>query len=128
MATEKWKKDNIDKMREYRRTHYQSNKEQYYRRNQEKKDRLKLIILDRKKCGCKYCPENNPVCLDFHHITNNKEYNIAKMINKGSLSKLLIELDKCKVVCSNCHRKIHAGVINTSQHNGMHQVSKTSEG
>lgn len=127
MATKEWKEKNADKMREYRKTHYKKNKEQYYKRNEEKKFRLKLIISKVKSSGCKYCGELESCCLDFHHLRD-KKFNISQMSKKGSLEKLLEEISKCEIVCSNCHRKIHAGIINTSQHNGMHQVSKTSEG
>lgn len=48
--------------------------------------------------------------MDFHHIYD-KKYLIAHMANKGSLSKLMEELKKCVVLCSNCHRKVHAGLV-----------------
>lgn len=46
--------------------------------------------------------------LDFHHINpEEKEFNFASNIK--SLEAQLQELKKCILVCSNCHRGIHAG-------------------
>ena len=60
------------------------------------------------KHGCVKCGNKDPECLDFHHInSDNKDDNIANIINKGSKIKLWNEILKCEVVCSNCHRKIH---------------------
>ena len=58
-----------------------------------------------------YCDEKDICCLDFHHIdTTIKEEGISKMVRSGrSYANIEQELKKCDVVCSNCHRKLHAG-------------------
>lgn len=64
-----------------------------------------------KKAGCKLCDEDEPCCLDFHHIRD-KEFSMGNATNRGvSLSRVKSEIEKCVLVCSNCHRKIHAGLI-----------------
>lgn len=45
-------------------------------------------------------------CYEFHHIRGNKKENISAMLNK-SWQEIKAELDKCVVVCANCHREIH---------------------
>lgn len=62
--------------------------------------------------GCFYCPETEPVCLDFHHKDKQtKKQNISVMIGSHwSWDKIQTEMDKCIIVCSNCHRKLHAGI------------------
>lgn len=61
--------------------------------------------------GCKFCSECEPCCLDFHHLDPTvKEFNLGRTTNV-SIKKRDEELAKCIVVCSNCHRKIHAGKI-----------------
>ena len=66
-----------------------------------------------KKDGCCLCGESNPICLDFHHVIQEEKSDwIHRLISLNSRKKLEIELRKCAVVCSNCHRKIHAGIIN----------------
>ena len=55
---------------------------------------------------CVDCSEKDPIVLEFDHITNNKSYDISKMINnRWSPQKVLEEINKCQVRCANCHRK-----------------------
>ena len=66
------------------------------------------------------CGENNPVCLDFHHTDNNKEFGVSSSRNR-SWEIILKEIKKCVVICSNCHRKLHAS------HN-KDEIEQTIEG
>ena len=60
-----------------------------------------------KVCGYNKCTRS----LQFHHLTpSEKEMTISKNINKMKFEKLKPELDKCILVCSNCHGEIHAGI------------------
>lgn len=62
---------------------------------------------------CKICGYNK--CKDamhFHHLDpSKKEFGISSKTSWG-FSKIVKELDKCILVCSNCHAEIHAGLIN----------------
>lgn len=53
------------------------------------------------------CGEANPACLDFDHVDpREKECNVSRMASRGaSLEIVQEEIDKCSVVCANCHRK-----------------------
>lgn len=74
-------------------------------------DKKKEIVNDLKSCGCVVCGEKDPCCLDFHHIdSEHKEFNMGSAWTKTD-KRIVEEAAKCVVVCSNCHRKIHAGVI-----------------
>lgn len=58
---------------------------------------------------CPNCGESDPVCLDFHHLDPTiKEFNVTQPKGR-SLEKIKAEISKCVVICSNCHRKLHAG-------------------
>lgn len=49
--------------------------------------------------------------LDFHHIDpDQKDYEISANWKK-SKEEVAKELDKCILICSNCHREIHGGII-----------------
>lgn len=57
---------------------------------------------------CFKCHENHPATLDFHHLNKNeKEYNVSDMVTTQSKSRILKEIEKCVILCSNCHRKEH---------------------
>lgn len=46
--------------------------------------------------------------LEFHHTDSaEKEFSIAKSKNTN-FEKIKSELDKCILLCSNCHREVHA--------------------
>lgn len=63
--------------------------------------------------GCQRCGYNKCIrALEFHHTDpTQKDYGIS---NYGVLSweKVKIELDKCILVCANCHREIHEEIDN----------------
>lgn len=57
---------------------------------------------------CYSCNERNPIVLDFHH-TRNKSFDISTMIKDCcSLPLIQQEINKCIVLCANCHRKLHS--------------------
>ncbi len=62
------------------------------------------------KLLCEICGETENCCLDFHHKNPmTKKSGIGLMVANGDTkTTILREIDKCTVVCSNCHRKIHA--------------------
>ena len=68
--------------------------------------------------GCVVCGEREPSCLDLHHRDPaTKVASISRIIfERKSQPMLAAELEKCMVLCSNCHRKMHAGVIVVPRH------------
>jgi hypothetical protein len=57
---------------------------------------------------CNKCKENRWYILDFHHIDpKEKEFNICNIKRTKNIDKLKKELEKCVVLCSNCHREFH---------------------
>ncbi len=59
--------------------------------------------------GCELCDECDPYCLDFHHLDpKNKVASVANMMRFGfSLEAVQAEIEKCLLLCANCHRKVH---------------------
>lgn len=79
------------------------------RRVHEKAHFLKAnqIADKHKEVGCKKCGEKNKTILEFDHRNAKlKKYGIAELLSSSrkSLDKLIEELDKCDVLCRNCHR------------------------
>ena len=58
-----------------------------------------------KDCPCTDCGVRYPPwVMDFDHVRGEKKYNVALMFRQ-SLETILTEIEKCEVVCSNCHRE-----------------------
>lgn len=60
------------------------------------------------KC-CEECGESAPECLHFHHVDpQRKELELSHAVNRGwSRIRILAEVAKCRVLCANCHFKLH---------------------
>lgn len=55
-------------------------------------------------CGYKKCV----AALEFHHLNpETKEFGISNSGNIKSWEKMKVELDKCILLCSNCHKELH---------------------
>lgn len=90
--------------------HYLENKEFYKERNRKRKEAVREWYWEYKKTlKCSKCFENHPACLEFHHRNRDeKEVKISRAIsNRWSPERILIEIAKCDVLCSNCHQKLH---------------------
>lgn len=89
---------------------YYDHKETIRKNAKNYKHKVQQYIDDYKSCGCAICGEKDIACLDLHHLRD-KEFTISRSINRCSFEKIKKELDKCVVLCANCHRKLHAGHI-----------------
>lgn len=95
----------------YTKEHYQKNKQKY--KDKAAKYRLKVknkLKNYKSNLFCVVCKESESCCLDFHHINDIKLDNISNLLNT-SWEIIKKEIKKCIVLCANCHRKIHAGLI-----------------
>lgn len=97
----------------YHDDYYVNNKLKYAEAKQRGKDRgyrsdkiLTEYINSFKVNGCVLCDEKFYAALDFHHIDpKQKDKAIARATSKAYVK---VEVEKCVVLCSNCHRKFHA--------------------
>jgi protein-arginine kinase activator protein McsA len=73
-----------------------------------RREQLRAFVRESKKV-CEMCGEDHPAALQFHHRNpEEKEFAISHLISRGwSKSKIQIEIDKCRVLCANCHAKLH---------------------
>jgi hypothetical protein len=67
----------------------------------------KLIINSIKSQPCKDCKIiYAPYCMDYDHINDNKSGNVSQISQSAnSIKDILYEIDKCELVCANCHRQ-----------------------
>lgn len=77
---------------------------------QRRRDKLKQLSVDYLggKCSrCGYCKCIQ--ALDFHHKDpTQKDFSIAHKGHTRSWERVKSELDKCILLCANCHREVHA--------------------
>ena len=96
--------------KEYQKKYYKDNTNVFYQKNKKRKEKIREYISSYKKdLCCENCGENHPATLDFHHKSSDeKKFNIGMSVNHGvSLKSIKEEIDKCIILCSNCHRKYH---------------------
>ena len=90
--------------------HYHKEKETIKQKNKHINDeRIKWFKEYKSTLKCSKCDENHPATLDFHHRNKNeKKETISNLVwSRGSIKALLKEIEKCDVLCANCHRKLH---------------------
>jgi len=68
----------------------------------------KAVVTKARRSGCKVCGDKRYYVLDFHHRDpGQKDLGIADAIWNWSPKRLQAEIDKCDVLCANCHRALH---------------------
>lgn len=112
--------------KEYKKKYYQLNKDRLSVMNTNwaktnkaarKKHQLtyqvksKLAMLEYKGgCKCVSCGYDAYYgALEFHHV-NPEEKEIKLSETHSFTDEVRLELDKCVVLCANCHREVHAGI------------------
>lgn len=77
------------------------------------RENIKRQCVEYKGGKCFVCGYNKfQGSLDFHHVNpQEKDFGIATM-KTNSFDSLKKELDKCVMLCKNCHAEVHAGLIN----------------
>lgn len=67
----------------------------------------KKNFVNSQKTKCEKCGEDRFYTLDFHHRDKQeKEFTIGQF-KRGSFEVIQSEIDKCVILCSNCHREFH---------------------
>jgi hypothetical protein len=100
-----------DCKRSYNQEWYKNNKQGHRQRCVDNKKRYDAKVLDLlnglKNVPCADCSRRyRPYIMDFDHVRGTKLGNISDMAkNQVSKQRLLDEVAKCDVVCSNCHRE-----------------------
>jgi hypothetical protein len=98
--------------------HYKRNTEEIKARVKEKRSSLKKEWKAFKATlFCTKCGFNHPAALDFHHIDpKTKSGSVNDFVSDGQFARAMEEVEKCVVLCANCHRIHH--------HEERHAVKK----
>lgn len=62
--------------------------------------------------GCFFCGERESCALDLHHVNpEEKDFPVGNMFGSKNWTRVIEEAAKCVVLCANCHRKHHDGLL-----------------
>ena len=78
-------------------------------RSEKKREVKRFVNKIKKDLTCKECGFDNPHALQFHHVDpNTKKKAVAELISSGyNKDAVQKEIDKCIVLCANCHLIMH---------------------
>jgi len=96
-ANKRYKNKNLEKIRENSRDN----------RAEVRAINRSIIKQIKNEIPCHDCGVQYPYyVMDFDHMDPDlKSYNISDMIKTHTTAKLIEEIEKCQVVCANCHRE-----------------------
>jgi hypothetical protein len=93
----------------YHRQHYLANGQRYIARARKQAlalERTSYRIHYFNSHPCADCGESDPVVLEFDHLdTQAKSFDIGQSLPYRKWESILEEIEKCEVVCANCHRR-----------------------
>lgn len=78
-----------------------------------RRKKVRNLAISHKGGKCQVCGYDKCVdALEFHHlIKDNKSFGISAKGYTRAWKAITLELDKCVMLCANCHREWHAGVV-----------------
>lgn len=107
----------MDKLKEaeynkkYKATWYKKNRRRLIEQSALRRQEIKDWFAELKSSfKCEKCSFSHPAALDFHHKEGRgtKKSDVSDLANYGaSKETILAEIEKCEVLCSNCHRILH---------------------
>jgi len=93
--SQQWKKNNPEKAKEITKRYYIKKR--------------KFINDYKLSKGCQVCGYNKCAeALDFHHSNDDKEFGIGNAVIAKGFITIKKEIEKCIVLCRNCHAELHA--------------------
>lgn len=96
------------------RAHYYANKADYLERNKKREQELKNWISKLKDKPCVDCGKSYPpYVMHFDHLKD-KEFNVSQGYRLKGHKAVLLEIEKCDLVCANCHaERTHRRLVNS---------------
>jgi predicted HNH restriction endonuclease len=71
--------------------------------------KLKLKAIEYKGGSCVHCGyDKHPSALQFHHNDPIEKDAVWNKLKLRSWDKITLELDKCSLLCANCHSIVHS--------------------
>ena len=96
----------------YGKEHYAANRQRYIGQAATRKralaiERTGYLLRYFATHPCTDCGETDAVVLEFDHLAD-KLFNIGQVLPYRNWQTILDEIEKCEVVCANCHRRREA--------------------
>jgi len=110
MGEIEWHRLQEEKLKSKQQKSYQKRKLLIRIHNVNYKKNLKLRLIAYKGGKCEICGYSKkcPTVYHFHHTdSSQKEFGISQARRKYKEQDLFKEVDKCQLLCSNCHSEIH---------------------
>nr|BDD44585.1 hypothetical protein 5 [bacterium] len=75
-----------------------------------RRKKVRQMAVEYKGGKCEVCGYQRCIdALEFHHRDlSKKEFGISEKGYTRSWKRVMAELDKCIMICANCHRELHA--------------------
>ena len=103
----RWREKHPDQAKFFSNRYYANNRDKSKKRVNNRRVSIKLKAIEYKGGRCQNCGYSRfHGALEFHHRDPNiKDFEIARC-NRG-WDKIKTEIDKCDLLCANCHREVH---------------------
>ena len=104
-------------MRKETRT-YKDRKEYLIKAVNARRKKVRAMAVEYKGSKCEKCGYDRCIdALEFHHIApDQKDFSISSKGYTRSWDRVKSELDKCLILCANCHREFHANIFIKMKH------------
>ena len=96
---------------------YQERRKYLLKAVQRRREKVRLMAVNHKGGACQVCGYDRCLeALEFHHLDpTQKDFGISKRGYTRSWAKVKEEVEKCILLCANCHRETHAGKLQLPQ-------------
>ena len=94
----------IEAQKAAQKRHYESNKGKYIESSKKARDRKREKMKELKSGPCVDCGVTYPYyVMHWDHIGTDKIADVSRLAQLKSWQTVLDEIEKCELVCSNCH-------------------------
>lgn len=94
--------------KESHRRYQQKHKETLKTKRKEKERENREYVSRDKEKGCQICGySKSKKALHYHHLDASQKVSGISRMYYGTLKALKQEMDKCILLCSNCHHEVH---------------------
>jgi len=96
---------------ELKRAQYVANPEAFRAAEHARRAAARAFIAEQKTAGCVVCGFDVPIACDFHHVDPAQKVTEVTRLVYCTKERILEEIAKCILLCSNHHRMLHAGLL-----------------